>query len=126
GGGIPVIPSEVNGYDGVEAVVDKDLTASLLARRLAADLLVICTAVPHVSVDFGKPTERPLRRVTAQEIRDYDAEGQFSEGSMAPKVRACADFVTGGGVGTRRRAIITDMHTLHDALAGQAGTVIVP
>ena len=126
GGGIPVVPCEERGFDGVEAVVDKDLTASLLARRLAADLLVICTAVPHVSVDFGKPSEKPLLRVTAEEMRGYDAEGQFSEGSMAPKVRACVDFVAGGGVGTRRRAIITDMHSLHDSLNGEAGTVIVP
>lgn len=126
GGGIPVVKGEDGLFDGVEAVVDKDLTASLLARRLAADVLVICTAVPHVSTDFGTERERPLRRVTVDEARRLDEEGQFPAGSMGPKMRACIEFVAGGGVGSRRRAVITDRHTLRDAMSGRAGTVIAP
>lgn len=126
GGGIPVVRTNDHRHDGVEAVVDKDLTASLLARRLAADVLVICTAVPQVSLDFGTERERPLHAVAAGDMARHLEEGQFPAGSMGPKVRACVDFVDGGGVGTRRRAIITDMHTLHDALSGRGGTVISP
>jgi carbamate kinase len=126
GGGIPVVRLPDNTFDGVEAVVDKDLTASLMARRLAADVLVICTAVPHVSLDFGTERERPLPRVDAADLARHLEEGQFPAGSMGPKVRACLDFVRGGGVGTRRRAIITDMDSLQGALAGNAGTVITP
>jgi carbamate kinase len=126
GGGIPVVRRPDNTFDGVEAVVDKDLAASLLARRLAADVLLICTAVPHVSLDFGKDTQRPLRSVSADDLAKHLADGQFPAGSMGPKIRACLDFVRGGGVGTRRRAIITDMNSLQDALGGRAGTVITP
>jgi len=126
GGGIPVIRLPDNTFDGVEAVVDKDLTASLMARRLAADVLVICTAVPHVSLDFGTDRVRPLHAVSAEDLAKHLADGQFPAGSMGPKVRACLDFVRGGGVGTRRRAVITDMDNLQDALAGHAGTVITP
>lgn len=126
GGGIPVIRMEDNCLEGVEAVVDKDLTASLLARRLAADLLVICTAVPHVSRDFGTASEERLDRLTADETRELAEAGQFPPGSMGPKIRACLEFVSGGGVGTRRRAIVTDMYNLNDALMGKAGTVIAP
>jgi carbamate kinase len=126
GGGIPVLRRPGNMFDGVEAVVDKDLTASLLARRLAADVLVICTAVPQVSLDFGTDRARPIHRIQAEDMLEHYQAGQFPPGSMGPKVRACLDFVSGGGVGTRRRAIITDMHTLSQALSGQAGTVISP
>jgi carbamate kinase len=125
GGGIPVVRCGSR-LDGVEAVVDKDLSASLLARRLAADVLVICTAVPHVSLNFGTDRETPLREVSAQEMERFEAQGQFPPGSMGPKVRASLDFVAGGGVGTRRRAVITDIHSLEDALSGRAGTVISP
>jgi carbamate kinase len=126
GGGIPVIRRPDNTFDGVEAVVDKDLAASLVARRLAADVLLICTAVPHVSLDFGTERERPLRSVTADDMAKHLEDGQFPAGSMGPKIRASLDFVRGGGVGTRRRAIITDMNSLQASLSGKAGTVIVP
>ncbi|MGI9628106.1 MAG: carbamate kinase [Longimicrobiales bacterium] len=124
GGGIPVVRRADGGFDGVEAVVDKDLSASLLARRLAADVLVICTAVPHVSVNFGKPGETKLGRVTAAELTGLLNSGEFPAGSMGPKVKACIDFVRGGGVGTTRRAVVTDMEHLEAALQGAAGTVV--
>jgi len=126
GGGIPVARSAGGEINGVEAVVDKDLTASLLARRLAADVLVICTAVPHVSIDFGTKSERPIHRANSDEISQLLSEGQFPPGSMGPKIQACLDFVSQGGVGTRRRAIITDMHTIRDAMSGRGGTIISP
>jgi len=126
GGGIPVVrdPRHLGQVEGVEAVIDKDLTASLLARRIGADLLVICTAVPHVMLDFGTARERPLHRATVDEMREHVDAGQFPPGSMGPKVTACVEFVDGGGVGDLRRALITDMHTLIDAMAGRGGTLI--
>ena len=107
---------------GVEAVVDKDLTAALLARELGADLLVIATDVPHVMLDFGTPTARPLRRVTATELREHAAAGQFARGSMGPKVDAALRFVAGGGA----RAVITSLEHISDAVNGDdVGTVLV-
>ena len=87
-------------------------------------MLIICTAVPHVSTKFGTPDEEPLGRVSMRELeRHYDG-GEFPPGSMGPKVKACLDFVRGGGVGSGRRAIITDMEHLQDALEGKSGTVV--
>lgn len=126
GGGIPVVRRSDGGFDGVEAVVDKDLSAGLLARRLAADVLIICTAVPHISLNFGSEQEQPIHGVSVATLRDYLDAGQFPPGSMRPKVQACIDFVSGGGVGTRRCAVITDMDNLRDALAGKAGTIVSP
>lgn len=126
GGGIPVIRRMDGGYDGVEAVIDKDHSASLLARRLAADFLVILTAVPHVSTKFGTDDESPLHEINAAELREHLDAGEFPPGSMAPKVAASINFVSGGGVATRRRAIITDLDHLIDGLAGRAGTVVSP
>ena len=126
GGGIPVVRRQDGRFDGVEAVVDKDLTASLMARRLAADLLIICTAVSSVSLNHGRDSEKPLREVGTGELERHYEEGQFPAGSMGPKVRACLDFVTGGGVGTRRRAVITSLDHLRDGFRGKAGTVVGP
>jgi carbamate kinase len=90
GGGVPVVDDGPDGaaLRGVEAVIDKDLTAALLARELGADTLVIATDVPHVMVDFGTPHARALHRVTAAELREHAAAGQFARGSMGPKVEA--------------------------------------
>jgi carbamate kinase len=126
GGGIPVVRRAHGGYDGVEAVIDKDLTAGLLARRLAADVLIICTAVPAVLLDHGTARERPLSRATASAMTRHLEEGQFPAGSMGPKVQGCIDFIAGGGIGTSRRALITDIDSLQDAVHGRAGTVILP
>lgn len=126
GGGIPVIRSPDGGYMGVEAVIDKDRTASLLARRVAADVLVICTEAPYVFKGFGTPRQEPIHRASVAEMTAYHDAGEFPPGSMGPKVQACIDFVAGGGVDTRRRAIVTDMLALREAISGRGGTVVVP
>jgi carbamate kinase len=122
GGGIPVTDdgSDGAGLRGVEAVIDKDLTAAVLARDLEADTLVIATDVPNVMVDFGTASQRPLGRVTVAELRKHAADGQFTRGSMGPKVDAVLRFVEGGG----SRAVITSLEHITDAVTtDDAGTV---
>jgi carbamate kinase len=123
GGGIPVSDDgrDGDGLRGVEAVIDKDLTAAILAREVDADTLVIATDVANVMVDFGTPSARPLGRVTADQLREHAAAGQFARGSMGPKVDAALRFVDAGG----RRAVITSLEHIADAVAGtDAGTVL--
>jgi len=124
GGGVPVVDDGPDGaaLRGVEAVIDKDLTAALLARELGADTLVIATDVPHVMVDFGTPHARALHRVTAAELRELAAAGQFARGSMGPKVEAALRFVERGGT----RAVITTLESISDAVSGDdVGTLLV-
>jgi carbamate kinase len=123
GGGIPVVDDARDGHAlrGVEAVIDKDLTAAILAREVGADTLVIATDVPNVMVDFGTPDQRPLGRVTAAELREHATQGQFARGSMGPKVDAALRFVEGGG----SRAVITSLEHIADAVTDDgAGTVL--
>jgi carbamate kinase len=123
GGGIPVSDDgcDDSALRGVEAVVDKDLTAAVLARDLDADTLVIATDVPHVMVDFGTASQRPLGRVTVEELRAHARDGQFARGSMGPKVDAVLRFVEGGG----SRAVVTSLENIADAVTGDAvGTVL--
>jgi len=120
GGGIPVVRDPSGDLRGVEAVIDKDLASSLLARRLGADLFVISTSVRKVSVNFERPDERALDSMTLEEVRRYLAEGCFGAGTMAPKIRGVIDFLEAGG----RQAIITCPSDLEDAIAGTAGTII--
>ena len=123
GGGIPVVDDGVDGHAlrGIEAVIDKDLTAAILARDLDADTLVIATDVPNVMVDFGAPQARPLGRVAAGEMRAHAADGQFARGSMGPKVEAALRFADRPG----RRAVITSLAHIADAVTGdEVGTVI--
>ena len=122
GGGIAVTEDASGDLTGVAAVIDKDLASSLMARQLGAELLVISTAVEKVCLDYGKPGQRALDRMTLAEARQYIAEGHFKPGSMLPKVQAVVDFLEGGG----REALITDPEHLAEALAGRAGTRIVP
>jgi carbamate kinase len=118
GGGVPVV--EVNGeLHGVEAVIDKDLTASRLALLVGADQLVILTEVARVQVGYGTKTARDLPRLSVAEANELLAAGEFPEGSMGPKVRACVDFVSGGG----SRAVIGALTAAHDVVFGDAGTV---
>jgi carbamate kinase len=128
GGGIPVTDDGRDGVGlrGVEAVIDKDLTAAILAGELSADTLVIATDVPNVMVDFGTPSQRPLGRVTTAELREHAAAGQFARGSMGPKVEAALRFVEGGdSADGPRRAVITSLEHIADAVRGDdAGTVI--
>jgi carbamate kinase len=125
GGGIPVVDDRRGGHGlrGVEAVIDKDLTAAVLGRELGAELLVIATDVPNVMVDFGKPDARPLGRVTPADMRAHEADGQFARGSMGPKVEAALRFADGPG----RRAVITSLEHLADAVErDDVGTVLTP
>lgn len=110
-------------YRGVPAVIDKDYAASLLARKLKADLFVISTAVERVALHFGTPRQRWLDRVTLSQVRGWLEEGiHFAEGSMAPKIRACIWYLEEGG----KQAIITNPDNLGRSLRGETGTHIVP
>jgi carbamate kinase len=122
GGGIPVIDNGNGEYVGTAAVIDKDYASSLLAREINADLLMISTAVEKVSLNFGKPDQKDLDRVTLSEIKQYLAEGtHFAKGSMAPKIQAVIWFLEGGG----KQAIITNPENIGRALKGETGTLIV-
>jgi carbamate kinase len=121
GGGIPTV-SEGGVLRGVEAVIDKDLGAALLARTVAADVLVVATDVPNAVLRYGTPAAEPLGEVAVSRMRQHLAEGHFSSGSMGPKVEAACRFVDQGG----RLATITELSRIRDAVAGEAGTVVVP
>ena len=121
GGGIPVVKNSDGSITGKEAVIDKDLAAALMAKDLKADLFVISTAVPKVCVNFGKPDQKAIDKMTTEDAKKYIDEKQFAPGSMLPKVQAMIDFVeTTGNVG-----LITDPSNIYDALYGSAGTKIV-
>jgi len=122
GGGIPVVADEKGELTGIAAVIDKDHACSLLANEIEAELLLITTAVEKVALDFGRPTQRWLDRMTLSQAKEYLAEGtHFLPGSMAPKMEAVVSFLERGG-GT---AIITDPENVERALAGETGTRIV-
>jgi len=122
GGGIPVIRDDEGNLQGVAAVIDKDKASSLLARDIRADLFLISTAVEKVAINFGKPNQKWLDRMTVSEARKYIEEGHFAPGSMLPKVEACIRFLEAGG----KEAIITNPENLTRALRGETGTRIVP
>lgn len=121
GGGIPTV-REDGVLRGVEAVIDKDLGAAVLARTVSADVLVVATDVPHAVLRYGTPEAQPLGRVTVAELRGHLADGHFAGGSMGPKVDAACRFVEQGGA----HAAITELSQILDAVAGRAGTVVVP
>jgi carbamate kinase len=123
GGGCPVYLTQQwgGGLEGVDAVVDKDRAAAILARDIDAEVLVILTDVDCVYADYGQQTQRALRTLTLQEADALLDSGQLGEGSMAPKVEASASFGRGGG----RRAVIARLDQGREAVAGQAGTEIV-
>jgi len=121
GGGIPVVRT-AEGLRGVEAVIDKDLGAALLARTVHADVLVIATDVPHAVLRWGTPEAEPLHTVTVSRLRALAADGHFASGSMGPKVDAACRFVEHGG----RRAVIGSLDQIVDAVTGDAGTVVTP
>jgi carbamate kinase len=121
GGGIPVIKDGKGGHLGADAVIDKDLASSLLAREIGADLFVIATDVQAAAVNWGKPEQRLLLgEVPLEEMQQYVDEGHFAPGSMGPKVAAMMSFVEATG----KRAIICHLDEIEAALAGEAGTVI--
>jgi carbamate kinase len=122
GGGIPVVRDAAGMLSGRAAVIDKDLASCLLAKNLHADLFIISTGVDKVAVDYKKPTQRDLDRLTVAEAEQYLAEGQFPAGSMGPKIAAAIDFLKAGG----KEVIITQPHLLEEAIAGRNGTHLVP
>jgi carbamate kinase len=121
GGGIPVV-REARRFSGVDAVIDKDLASARLAREVGVDLFLIATDVAGAALGFGLPHQRFLRRVAVSEAARYLKRGDFPAGSMGPKVGAAVSFVEGGG----RRAMIASISDIEDAVAGRAGTQIVP
>lgn len=121
GGGIPTIRNAHDDFEGVEAVIDKDLTSSIMAGNIGAELLIILTDVSNVYVNYKKPDQRPLGAVTMEETEKLIAEGHFAAGSMGPKVEAIYQFLKSGG----RRGLITNPATLDDALEGHGGTHFV-
>lgn len=118
GGGIPVSRQWDGALHGVEAVIDKDLASSLLARLLGCDTLVIITGVDRVSVHYKKPEQRDLDTTTVEELERYQKEGHFPAGNMGPKVQAAIEFIRGGG----KEVIITSPEKAREALEGTAGT----
>lgn len=123
GGGIPVVRNEQGELQGVAAVIDKDYASSLLARQINADLMVISTAVEKVALNFGKPDQKWVDRMTLAEAKQYLAEGtHFAKGSMAPKIQAIIWFLEAGG----KQALITNPENIGRALKGETGTWIVP
>lgn len=122
GGGIPVVRTAHGAYAGVEAVIDKDKTAALLAASVDADFLLILTGVEKVAVNFNKPGMRSLDSMTVSEAVRYMAEGQFPPGSMGPKIDSAMRFAAQSG----KAAVITDLAHAFEALAGQTGTRVVP
>jgi carbamate kinase len=122
GGGIPVIDVGDHEYQGVAAVIDKDFASSLLARLIKADLFLISTAVEKVAINFGKPDQKWLDKMTLAEAKAYLAEGtHFAKGSMAPKIQAIIWFLENGG----KQALITNPENIGRALKGETGTWIV-
>jgi len=123
GGGIPVIDAGEGQYKGIAAVIDKDFASSLLARLIKADLLLISTAVEKVAINFGKPDQKWLDRMTLAEAKKYLAEGaHFAKGSMAPKIQAIIWYLEAGG----KQALITNPENIGRAIKGETGTWIVP
>jgi carbamate kinase len=122
GGGIPVIRKPNGNLAGCAAVIDKDLASCLLAKNLKADIFVISTGVDKVALNFGKPDQTFIDKMTVAEAEKYLQEGQFPAGSMGPKVAAAIDYLKNGG----KHVIITQPHLLEDAIHGRTGTHIVP
>ncbi len=121
GGGIPVV-SDGRAFHGVDAVIDKDLASACLATEVGVDIMVIATDVPGVAIGFGTPSERFLHELSPQDAERHRQAGEFPDGSMRPKVEAALRFVEGGG----RRAIICHLDEIGAAVAGDAGTQILP
>jgi carbamate kinase len=121
GGGIPVVEDEEGNLTGVEAVIDKDLASSLLARGIGADLLMVSTGVEKVAINFNRPDRQWLDHMTVAEAKKHFADNQFDRGSMGPKIQAVIEFLEGGG----STGLITNPPNIGRALAGETGTFIV-
>jgi carbamate kinase len=121
GGGIPVIRNAAGDLEGIAAVIDKDFGSSLLANNVGAELFVISTAVEKAALNYGKPDQKWLDKITLADAKKYLADGtHFAKGSMAPKIQAIIRFLEGGG----RQALITNPENIGRALKGETGTLI--
>jgi len=120
GGGIPVLEDEEGNYQGIEAVIDKDLAGERLAEIVGADIFLILTDVEEAKINYGKANEKSLGKITFEEAKQYFDEGHFLAGSMGPKVKACLRFLKNGG----KKAIITSLDKALEALKGQSGTIV--
>jgi len=121
GGGIPVIINGNGLFQGVEAVIDKDYAASLIAREVGVDLFIILTNVSQVCLNYGTPEEKPLRVIAAEEAQKYLDQGHFPPGSMGPKIKAALEYIAHGG----QEVLITSANYLKAALVNRSGTKIV-
>lgn len=121
GGGIPVVRENGN-LHGVEAVIDKDRASALLASQLGVDVFAISTDTDYVYLDYKKPTQKPLTRVTASDLQQHYSAGHFPPGNMGPKVESALHFLQAGG----KEVVITSYEHLREAVAGRAGTHVFP
>lgn len=119
GGGIPVIKNDNGEYEGIEAVIDKDRSGCKLAEEVNADVFMILTDVDHVFVNFGKPEQKALQAISVEEMENYVEEGQFSKGSMGPKVESALKFARNTGT-----SIICSLEKVDASLRGESGTII--
>ena len=120
GGGIPIIINGRGLFEGVEAVIDKDYVASLIAREVKVDLFIILTGIERVFLDFGTPQARPIEALTVEQAQEYLAQGQFPRGSMGPKIEAAIEYIQAGG----KEVLITSASHLKAALLNRSGTRI--
>lgn len=121
GGGMPVVEKENGGLDGLEAVIDKDLTAERLAEAVEAELLLILTDVEKVYLHYGTPKQKTLDKISLKELKNYYETGQFPPGSMGPKILAAIRFLESGG----KKVIVANIEKGWEALHGETGTLIV-
>ena len=117
GGGIPVIKDSTR-FQGVEAVIDKDLASAKLGEQIDADILLIATDVEKVALNYGRVDYKYLNKVSTKDAKEYLKQGHFPPGSMGPKIQAVINFLESGG----EQAIITSIEKIKDALEGKAGT----
>ena len=122
GGGIPVVEDPAGNLVGVEAVIDKDFASALLASSIAADLFLISTAVPQIALNYGKPDQQWLDKLSLADAKHYLQQGHFAKGSMGPKVQAIINYLEAGG----KQALVTNPENIGRALAGETGTWVVP
>ncbi|MFQ5759099.1 MAG: carbamate kinase, partial [Candidatus Bathyarchaeia archaeon] len=120
GGGVPVVERDGGTLQGVEAVIDKDLAAEILAREIKAETMLFLTNIQGVAINYGKPGQRFLDRMTLEEAKRYLREGQFPPGTMGPKIEATMRFLESGG----EKAVVSTLEEAFEALNGRAGTTI--